>query len=234
VAVAIVTEKVEYQQTIETYTDVIIMNDRVPEIIQTATFGLGCFWSPDAQFGVMEGVLRTRVGYAGGTTENPTYHNIGDYLEVIEIDFDRTQISYTELLDIFWRSHNPRQSPSWSRQYMDAVFYRGEAQRQCIEQKLAFETNSGEIYTLVEPLTAFYLAEDYHQKYYLRQEAELMKEFDRTCDRQQFIDSTVAARVNGYVAGFGTLSNLQSEIRNFGLSAAGCQRLEKIVSRNRH
>jgi peptide-methionine (S)-S-oxide reductase len=211
------------------------MNAQLPETIETATFGLGCFWSPDAQFGVMEGVLRTRVGYAGGATENPTYHNIGNHIEVVEIDFDRAQISYLELLDIFWRSHNPRQSPSWSRQYMDAVFYRSEEQRQLVEQKFDSETNAmGEIYTLVEPLTAFYLAEDYHQKYYLRQEAELMKEFDRMCDRTQFINSTVAARVNGYVAGFGTLSNLQGEIRNFGLSAAGCQKLEKIVSRSRN
>jgi methionine-S-sulfoxide reductase len=211
------------------------MNDRVPQTIETATFGLGCFWSPDAQFGVMEGVLQTRVGYAGGTTENPTYHNIGNHLEVVEIDFDRTQISYAELLDIFWRSHNPRQLPSWSRQYMDAVFYRSESQRRSIEQKFDFETNAGgEIYTLFEPLTAFYLAEDYHQKYYLRQEAELMKEFDRMCDRTQFINSTVAARVNGYVAGCGSLSNLQAEIRDFGLSAAGCQKLEKIVSRSRY
>jgi methionine-S-sulfoxide reductase len=211
------------------------MNTKLPETIETATFGLGCFWSPDAQFGMIKGVLRTRVGYAGGTTENPTYHNIGNHIEVIEIDFNRVQRSYAELLDIFWRSHNPRQSPSWSRQYMDAVFYRTESQRRSVELKLDIEKNAGgEIHTLVEPLARFYIAEDYHQKYYLRQEAELMKEFDRICDRTQFINSTVAARVNGYVAGFGSLSNLQAEIRDFGLSAAGCQKLEKIVSRSRH
>lgn len=210
------------------------MNTQLPQTIETATFGLGCFWSPDAQFGVMEAVLRTRVGYAGGTTENPTYHHIGNHIEVVEIDFDRARISYGELLDIFWSSHNPRQSPSWSRQYMDAVFYRSEEQRRSIELKFDRERSAGgEIYTLVEPLSAFYLAEDYHQKYYLRQETELLKEFDRTCDRQQFINSSIAAKVNGYVAGFGTLSNLQSEIKNFGLSAAGCQKLEKIVSRSR-
>ena len=211
------------------------MNTKLPETIETATFGLGCFWSPDAQFGLIKAVIRTRVGYAGGTTANPTYHNIGNHIEVVEIDFDRTRISYAELLEIFWRSHNPRQLPSWSRQYMDAVFYRSESQRQCVELKLDREkVNGGEIHTLIQPLTQFYLAEDYHQKYYLRQEAELMKEFDRTCDRTQFINSLVAARVNGYVAGCGTLSNLKAEIRDFGLSAGGCQKLEKIVSRSRH
>ena len=204
------------------------MNTKLPEIIETATFGLGCFWSPDAQFGVIQGVVRTRVGYAGGTTENPTYHNIGNHIEAVEIDFATSQISYPELLEIFWRSHNPRQSPSWSRQYMDAVFYSSESQRQCVEQKRDREQAHGvEIYTLIQPLTEFYLAEDYHQKYYLRQEPELMKEFDCT----EFVDSTLAARVNGYVAGFGSFSNLQEEIRDFGLSATGCEKLEKIVSR---
>ena len=72
------------------------MNTKLPEIIETATFALGCFWSPDAQFGIIEGVLRTRVGYAGGTTANPTYHNIGNHIEAVEIDFDRSQISYAE------------------------------------------------------------------------------------------------------------------------------------------
>jgi peptide-methionine (S)-S-oxide reductase len=207
------------------------MNTKIPETIETATFGLGCFWSPDAQFGIIKGVVRTRVGYAGGTTANPTYHNIGSHIEAVEIDFDRSQISYTELLEIFWRSHNPRQSPSWSRQYMDAVFYRTESQKQCVELKLDREkANGGEIYTLIQPLTQFYWAEDYHQKYYLRQEPELMQEFDRT----QFVNSTVAARVNGYLAGFGNFSNLKGEIRDFGLSAAGCEKLEKIVSRIRH
>ena len=200
-------------------------------IIETATFGLGCFWSPDGQFGVMQGVVRTRVGYAGGTTANPTYHNIGNHIEAVEIDFDPSHISYRELLDIFWRSHNPRQTPTWSRQYMDAIFYRSESQKQCVEQKCDREkADNDEIYTLMQPLTEFYLAEDYHQKYYLRQEPKLMKEFDCT----EFINSTVAARVNGYVAGFGSLSNLQEEIRDFGLSATGCKKLEKIVSRRRH
>lgn len=207
------------------------MNTKLPETIETATFGVGCFWSPDAQFGVMEAVVRTRVGYAGGTTANPTYHNIGNHIEAVEIDFAPSRISYPELLDIFWRSHNPRQSPSWSRQYMDAVFYRSESQKQCVEQKCDREKlHGGEIYTLIQPLTDFYLAEDYNQKYYLRQEPELMKEFDRT----QLIDSTVAATVNGYLGGFGSFSNLQGEIIDFGLSAAGCEKLEKIVSQSRH
>lgn len=214
--------------------DLLPMDAKVPPIIDTATFGLGCFWSPDAQLGILQGVVRTRVGYAGGTTKNPNYYNIGNHIEVVQIDFDRTCISYSELLNIFWRSHNPRKLPTWSRQYMDAVFYCGEKQAELAQLKLKSEQAArGEIYTLVEPLTAFYLAEDYHQKYYLRQETELMKEFDRRYDRAQFINSTTAARVNGYVAGCGSLSALKAEIKEFGLSAAGCEKLEKIVSRSR-
>jgi peptide-methionine (S)-S-oxide reductase len=210
------------------------MDAKVPPTIETATFGMGCFWSPDAQLGILEGVVRTRVGYAGGTTENPNYYQIGNHIEVVQIDFDRTCISYAELLNIFWRSHNPRQLPTWSRQYMDAVFYCGEEQAELARSKLKSEQAAGgEIYTLVEPMTAFYLAEDYHQKYYLRQETELMKEFDRIYDRAQFIDSTVAARVNGYIAGCGNLLALKTEIKGFGLSVAGCEKLEKIVFKNR-
>ncbi|MCU0541605.1 MAG: peptide-methionine (S)-S-oxide reductase MsrA [Oscillatoriaceae cyanobacterium Prado104] len=211
------------------------MDAKLPPNIDTATFGLGCFWSPDAQFGILEGVVRTRVGYAGGTTENPNYYNIGNHIETVQIDFDRALLSYSELLNIFWRSHNPRQLPTWSRQYMDAVFYCDEQQAELARSKLKSEqAAAGEIHTLVEPLTAFYLAEDYHQKYYLRQATELMKEFDLMYDRTLFINSTVAARVNGYVAGCGSLPALKAEIKEFGLSAAGCERLEKIVSKNRY
>ena len=214
--------------------DLLPMDAKVPPTIETATFGLGCFWSPDAQFGVKEGVVRTRVGYAGGTAENPTYYSIGNHIETVQIDFDRARISYSELLDIFWRSHNRRQLPTWSRQYMDAVFYCGEEQARSAQLKLQFEQAAGgEIYTLVEPLTAFYLAEDYHQKYYLRQETELMKEFDLVYGRAQFIDSTVAARVNGYLAGCGSLFDLKTQIKEFGWSPAGCEKLEKIVSKSR-
>jgi len=74
---------------------------------ETATFALGCFWGPDASFGALEGVVRTRVGYAGGTTEGPTYKMIGDHTETIEIDYDPAVISYRELLEIFFDSHNP-------------------------------------------------------------------------------------------------------------------------------
>jgi methionine-S-sulfoxide reductase len=73
-------------------------------------------------------VVRTHVGYAGGTTENPTYHNLGGHSETIQIEYDPTRISYQELLDVFWAGHAPTQ-PAWSRQYASLIFYHDEEQR---------------------------------------------------------------------------------------------------------
>lgn len=176
-------------------------------------------------------MVRTRVGYAGGTTKNPTYHNLGDHSETIQIDYDPTRVSYEELLDIFWDSHNPVTRP-WSRQYMSIIFYHNEEQK-----RLAMETRDreaagrqGSIFTEIVPATQFYLAEGYHQKYRLRQVPELLKEFDDIYpDGGDFVASTAAARVNGYVGGYGSLAELQEEIDRFGLSSEGNKKLLDIV-----
>lgn len=72
-----------------------------------ATFALGCFWAPDAYFGATKGVIRTRVGFTGGSKGAPTYRNLGDHTEAIELDYDPNEISYKQLLDIFWEIHDP-------------------------------------------------------------------------------------------------------------------------------
>jgi peptide-methionine (S)-S-oxide reductase len=172
-------------------------------------------------------VVRTRVGYAGGMTENPTYHHLGDHSETIQIDYDPTQISYRELLDIFWASHDPTGQP-WSRQYMSIVFYHNKEQK-----RLAMETRDreaakrgGRIFTEFLPATEFYLAEAYHQKHRLRQVPELMREFSAMYpDNEDFVASTAATRVNGYLGGYGTLETLQAELDSFGLSPAGRNKL---------
>jgi peptide-methionine (S)-S-oxide reductase len=205
-----------------------------PTQTETATFALGWFWGPDSRFGSIPGVVRTRVGYAGGTTENPTYHNLGDHSETIQIDYDPTQISYRELLDVFWDSHNPAgRSPS--RQYMSIVFYHNDEQR-----RLALETRDreaarvkGQITTEIVPFSRFYLAEDYHQKYWLRQKPEFMQEFDAIYpNSDDLIASTAAARVNGYVAGHGSLETLQAEVDHLGLSPEARQKLLEIVHKS--
>ena len=198
-----------------------------PTEVETATFALGCFWGPDALFGSTPGVVRTRVGYAGGTKENPTYRALGGHTETVQIDYDPAKISYSELLDIFWKSHEPEYQ-SWSQQYKSVIFYHSEEQRQ-----LAFKTKVGReaelnktLYTEIISFTKFHLAEAYHQKYRLQQEKELMKEFKvMYTDISAFIDSTAAARVNGYISGYGDLSVLQDELSSLGLTETAGERL---------
>jgi peptide-methionine (S)-S-oxide reductase len=177
-------------------------------------------------------VVRTRVGYAGGTQKDPTYYNLGDHTETIQIDYDPTKISYEELLAIFWDSHNPAQPP-FSRQYKSIIFYHNDEQK-----KLALETKArveaelnASVLTEIIPAGEFYLAEAYHQKYYLQGVPQFKQEFSAIYpDTDDFIASTAAARVNGYLGGNGTLASLQAEIDSFGLSSESKQKLLDIVS----
>lgn len=179
----------------------------------------------------MEGVVRTRVGYAGGTKAAPTYHSLGDHAETIQIDYDPARISYGDLLDIFWQSHDPS-ARAWSKQYMAAVFYHGEEQKKMAEEsrdRLASAAGKP-IHTQILPLKAFYLAEEYHQKYRLRREKNLLREFERIYPvTGDLVDSTAAARVNGYLGGYGTSADLKADIHRLGLSDNAGRYLLKVV-----
>jgi len=178
-------------------------------------------------------VIRTRVGYAGGTANDPTYHNLGDHSETVQIEYDPTQISYEELLEFLWASHNPTTQP-WSRQYMSIIFYHNEDQKSAaLASKHREETRLGqEIFTEVIPFSEFYLAEDYHQKYYLQQETNLFNEFATIYPEiGQLIRSTAVARVNGYIGGYGSFESLQKQISSFGLSPIGNEKLLQIGRR---
>jgi peptide-methionine (S)-S-oxide reductase len=174
------------------------------------------------------------VGYAGGTKANPTYRSLGDHSETIQIEYDPTQISYEELLDVFWSSHSPTSRP-WSRQYASIVFYHDERQRElAVETMKQQAAERGTIFTQIEPAETFYPAEDYHQKYYLRNARDLMREFSAMYpDGEIFAASTAAARVNGYLGGNGTCEQLQEDLGRLGLSAAGQDKLEQMVCRSR-
>jgi methionine-S-sulfoxide reductase len=177
-------------------------------------------------------VVRTRVGYAGGATADPTYRSLGDHAETIQIDYDPAQISYAELLDVFWSSHAPTSRP-WSSQYASIVFYHNEEQRHlAVETREREATKYGEqIFTAIEPFSAFYLAEDYHQKYRLRGVPELLTELQVIYPNGDgLVNSTAAARLNGYIGGNGTMAGLKAEIDDLGLSATGRDRLLEIVS----
>ena len=166
-------------------------------------------------------------------SNNPTYHNLGSHSETIQIDYDPTQLSYNELLGIFWDSHDATASP-FSQQYKSIIFYHDQEQeRLAIEFKEQEETRlRREIVTEIIPYSEFFLAEDYHQKYYLRQKPELMKDFNNICPAtEDFISSTVTARINGYVGGYGALEFLHKTVDNLGLSEVGKKRLIEIADK---
>jgi peptide-methionine (S)-S-oxide reductase len=137
------------------------------------------------------------------------------------------------LLEVFWDSHNPA-APPWSRQYMSIIFYHNEEQRQiAVASKEREAARLGRnIVTEIVPFSEFYLAEDYHQKYYLRQEPLLFQELSAIYpNTSDFTNSTAVARLNGYVGGYGTPETLEKELDSLGLSEAGKMRLLEIAGR---
>jgi len=193
---------------------------------ETASLALGCFWGPDASFGALEGVVRTRVGYAGGTTEGPTYKMIGDHTETIEIDFDPEVISYRELLQIFFDSHNPY-SQAYSRQYASLILYNNSEQQQIAqEMKEELEAESGrEIKTEIKELDRFYLAEDYHQKFRLQQQIAFRDHYLSQMSMEEFINSPAVTKVSGYITGNGERDNIIQNIGELGLTTELQERL---------
>lgn len=172
------------------------------------------------------------MGYAGGTKPNPTYHDLGDHSETLQIEFDPERITYKELLSLFWKAHDPTW-PAQSRQYRAALFYHGEEQKRlALESREQEQTRHGRaIRTDVLPVPDFYRAEDYHQKYYLRQDRILMGEFRIIYpEARDFTDSTAAARVNGYLAGYGSQASLEADLYILGLSPGGRKRLLDSVA----
>ena len=143
-----------------------------------ATFAGGCFWCTEAVFLQLDGVTKVVSGYIGGRTLNPTYQEISGgmtgHAEAIEITFDPKKITYGELLEIFFATHDPttlnRQGADSGTQYRSEIFYHNEAQKQLATDYIALMTSENTfgkpIVTQISPATAFYVAEDYHQNYY--------------------------------------------------------------------
>jgi methionine-S-sulfoxide reductase len=170
------------------------------------------------------------VGYAGGTHKNPTYHDLGDHTESFQVDFDPSVLSYERLLDLFWESHNPCDT-GFSRQYMSAVFAANDEQKRiAAESKARLEKRMGSvIHTPILPLGTFTVAEDYHQKYYLRQ-SPLLREFKAIYpDDASLMASTAAARANGFLVGDGERAFAKTEIEKTGLSDRGKQVLYQAM-----
>jgi peptide-methionine (S)-S-oxide reductase len=143
-----------------------------------ATFAGGCFWCMEPPFDVLEGVISTTSGYAGGRVKNPSYQEVSaggtGHAEVVQVEYDPSVVSYQELLEVFWRNIDPtakdRQFCDRGSQYRSAIFYHDEAQRAAAEQSRAelerTKPFQDPIVTEILALKAFYPAEDYHQDYY--------------------------------------------------------------------
>ena len=143
-----------------------------------ATFGAGCFWHVEDLLHKTKGVKSTAVGYIGGQLPNPTYEEVctdkTGHAEAVEVEYDPDQISYAELLDVFWNNHNPttlnRQGPDVGHQYRSAIFYHDEDQKRIAEKSKQDLMQSGKhenpIVTEIVAAPSFYKAEEYHQKYF--------------------------------------------------------------------
>lgn len=164
--------------------------------VEKAIFAGGCFWCMQHPYDAVDGVISTTVGYTGGHKKDPTYREVSaggtGHAEAIRIDYDPQKVSYTQLLDIFWRNIDPttanRQFCDHGNQYRSAIFYRNKEQRQLAEaSRQALEKNKPFAASIVTEITAaseFYPAEDYHQDYYLKNPIRY-KFYRYNCGRDQ-------------------------------------------------
>jgi peptide-methionine (S)-S-oxide reductase len=150
-------------------------------MIEQATFAAGCFWGVESRFRALPGVISAIVGYTGGKTRNPTYKDVckdrTGHAEAIQIEFDTSVVTYDQLLDVFWKMHDPttrnRQGPDCGSQYRSVIFYHSPEQKAMAEgskERLAKSgACRGPIVTEIVPAAEFYAAEEYHQRYHEKQ-----------------------------------------------------------------
>ncbi len=142
---------------------------------EKATFAGGCFWGIEAAFRQIKGVISTQAGYTGGYMNNPTYEDVctdeTGHAEAVEVTYDPSKVSYAELLEVFWKNHNPtqlnRQGPDVGTQYRSAIFYHNEKQKKVAEKSLKEQQKKykNKVVTEIKPASKFYRAEEYHQQY---------------------------------------------------------------------
>ena len=150
-----------------------------PDGLEVAYFGMGCFWGGEELFWRLDGVYTTAVGYQGGFTQNPTYEEVcggrTGHVEIVEVVYDPTKVSFESLLKVFWENHDPtqgmKQGNDVGTQYRSAVYYTTDEQRQAAEQsakvygEVVHAAGYGDITTEIAPAGPFYFAEGYHQQY---------------------------------------------------------------------
>ena len=168
-------------------------------MMKYAVFAGGCFWCMQPPFDQLHGVVRSEVGYAGGRVAHPTYQQVcagqSGHVEAIRICYDADKINYTDLLDVFWRNIDPTQVggqfADQGKHYQSVIFYDGEDECRIAEASKTLLQDSGvfngDIATELRPLGSFYLAEDYHQKFYQKNHAHYAA-YKKASGRQKFIE----------------------------------------------
>lgn len=169
---------------------------------RTATVGLGCFWGPEAAFGALDGVVRTAVGYAGGTKPDPSYRTLGDHTEVVRLEYDPTTLGYREILETVFAEHSP-EGQTRNRQYHNVVLVESDRQAETLDAFLdAQGLDAASIETRLERLDEFSLAEPYHQKYNLKSNPRMTTAFDEAgYEDTEIRRSPAAAKLNAHVSG---------------------------------
>lgn len=191
-------------------------NPKNDKAIQRITLGLGCFWGPEAWLGALKGVVHTSTGYAGGTTEQPIYRQMGDHSETIRLEYNPDVLPLEELLTLFWERHRPEVINTYkdSRQYRSIILYE-HAEQLDIIQRLQAEHES-RAYTEIQLCSAFYLAEERHQKYYLQRKPDVLNAMESLfANREQALQSTLAARLNGWSREAVTAADIIAELEDW-------------------
>ncbi|MCR8630242.1 peptide-methionine (S)-S-oxide reductase MsrA [Paenibacillus radicis (ex Xue et al. 2023)] len=203
--------------------------------IQSVTIGMGCFWSPDALFGQLTGIIRTRVGFAGGTKANPTYRQLGDHSETVEMDFDSGIIRLETILNMFWSSHNPININDYKgRQYRSLVLFRDQEQHRVIQDVMrnSVEQGNGMPDTEVAPYTSFYPAKERHQKYYLKRYPDAIDKLKALFPSDEALtNATLAARLNGLAKGYTNMEKIINEIRTWRIYSEEQEEIIQLIQR---
>ncbi|XP_021668143.2 peptide methionine sulfoxide reductase A5 [Hevea brasiliensis] len=174
--------------------------------LKIAVFALGGFWRSEAAFGCANGVVRTTVGYAGGSKSNPEYRSLGDHAESVQVEYDPGVINFRQLLEVFWSSHDSRQvfgqGPDVGNQYRSIIFTNGteEARLAAVsKEKEQLRSRSSIVTTQIQQLVAFYPAEPEHQKFELKRRPFLLQLMGNLPE-EELQRSSLAAKLNGYAA----------------------------------
>lgn len=213
---------------------------------------MGCFWGPEALFGSLPGVMLTRVGYTGGSTPSPTYRELGDHTETVQLRFDESIIPFANIIRIFWDKHNPVNINEYKgRQYQSLLYYHDASQQAAIEAELSRREREGlgRPDTEIAAYAGFHPAEERHQKYYVKRFPNAVTaletlypgttsegtpqlntpRLDTPWFDTPWLDTTIAARLNGIAKGYLNMEQLKSELETWELSEAERKRLVAAV-----